>query len=146
MYCTKDCTCSLCRELRGYKPSDKKSAPSAPTLLSRMLNDNFILRRRGISLKNFQPQSLRNSEMLAQQMPVPRPRRRPRPRPSRSCLTGRLRIRRGQRSLTTKWSSTLGTPSTAVASNRRCPRPRNSTRSCCKRCPRNSRPAWRRRA
>lgn len=81
MYCTKDCTCSLCRELRGYKPSDKKSAPSAPTLLSRMLNDNFILRRRGISLKNFQPQSLRNSEMLAQQMPVPRPPQTPSPTP-----------------------------------------------------------------
>ncbi|KAI8037745.1 hypothetical protein M5D96_009245 [Drosophila gunungcola] len=36
MYCTKDCTCSLCRELRGYKPSGKKAAPSAPTLFSRM--------------------------------------------------------------------------------------------------------------
>ncbi|XP_039149916.1 ankyrin repeat and BTB/POZ domain-containing protein 2 isoform X1 [Drosophila simulans] len=81
MYCTKDCTCSLCRELRGYKPSGKKSAPSAPTLFSRMLNDNFILRRRGISLKNFQPQSLRNSEMLAQQMPVPRPPQTPSPTP-----------------------------------------------------------------
>ncbi|XP_016959533.1 ankyrin repeat and BTB/POZ domain-containing protein 2 isoform X1 [Drosophila biarmipes] len=81
MYCTKDCTCSLCRELRGYKPSSKKTAPSAPTLLSRMLNDNFILRRRGISLKNFQPQSLRNSEMLAQQMPVPRPPQTPSPTP-----------------------------------------------------------------
>lgn len=91
MYCTKDCTCSLCRELRGYKPSGKKgvspkiptSAPTPPasSLLSRMLNDNFILRRRGISLKNFQPQSLRNSEMLAQQLPVPRPPQTPSPTP-----------------------------------------------------------------
>ncbi|XP_017016440.1 ankyrin repeat and BTB/POZ domain-containing protein 2 isoform X1 [Drosophila kikkawai] len=90
MYCTKDCTCSLCRELRGYKPSGKKvatpkiSAPASTppsSLLSRMLNDNFILRRRGISLKNFQPQSLRNSEMLAQQLPVPRPPQTPSPTP-----------------------------------------------------------------
>ncbi|KAH8259562.1 hypothetical protein KR026_006215 [Drosophila bipectinata] len=91
MYCTKDCTCSLCRELRGYKQHPLKKAPPAPvppasSLLSRMLNDNFILRRRGISLKNFQPQSLRNSEMCQQQMqkqqlPVPRPPQTPSPTP-----------------------------------------------------------------
>ncbi|KAH8270613.1 hypothetical protein KR018_012296 [Drosophila ironensis] len=89
MYCTKDCTCSLCRELRGYKPPGKKAppvpaTPPAGSLLSRMLNDNFILRRRGISLKNFQPQSLRNSEMCQQQkqqLPVPRPPLTPSPTP-----------------------------------------------------------------
>lgn len=45
MYCTQDCTCSLCRELRGFniKPaivsthSKQNAGPS---------NDNFILRRR----------------------------------------------------------------------------------------------------
>lgn len=45
MYCTQDCTCSLCRELRGFnvKPafvcnqSKNNAGPS---------NDNFILRRR----------------------------------------------------------------------------------------------------
>lgn len=91
MYCTKDCTCSLCRELRGYKQHPGKKTPPAPvppasSLLSRMLNDNFILRRRGISLKNFQPQSLRNSEMCQQPLqkqplPVPRPPQTPSPTP-----------------------------------------------------------------
>lgn len=45
MYCTQDCTCSLCRELRGfnvkpaivYNQSKYKAGPS---------NENFILRRR----------------------------------------------------------------------------------------------------
>lgn len=45
MYCTQDCTCSLCRELRGfnvkpaivYHQSKNNAGPS---------NDNFILRRR----------------------------------------------------------------------------------------------------
>lgn len=45
MYCTQDCTCSLCRELRGFNfkpaivcnPSKYNAGPS---------NDNFILRRR----------------------------------------------------------------------------------------------------
>ncbi|XP_041449397.1 ankyrin repeat and BTB/POZ domain-containing protein 2 isoform X2 [Drosophila obscura] len=91
MYCTKDCSCSLCRELRNYKIGSKKAPtpplPAAPTnstsLLGRMLNENFILRRRGISLKNFQPQSLRNSEMCQQQqkLPVPRPGQTPSPTP-----------------------------------------------------------------
>ncbi len=45
MYCTQDCTCSLCRELRGFnvKPAIvyNQSKYSASTS-----NDNFILRRR----------------------------------------------------------------------------------------------------
>lgn len=45
MYCTQDCTCSLCRELRGFnlKPAIVYNQPkhnSGPS------NDNFILRRR----------------------------------------------------------------------------------------------------
>lgn len=48
MYCTQDCTCSLCRELRGfnvkpaivYNQSKYNAGPS---------NDNFILRRRRLS-------------------------------------------------------------------------------------------------
>ncbi|KAH8373506.1 hypothetical protein KR009_011716 [Drosophila setifemur] len=90
MYCTKDCSCSLCRELRVYKPTDKKAshvtALSSNSLVSRMLNDNFILRRRGISLKNFQPQSLRNSEMCQQlqkpqHLPATHPPQTPSPTP-----------------------------------------------------------------
>ncbi|XP_034122546.1 ankyrin repeat and BTB/POZ domain-containing protein 2 isoform X1 [Drosophila guanche] len=91
MYCTKDCSCSLCRELRNYKIGSKKAPPplvpltpqNSTSLLGRMLNENFILRRRGISLKNFQPQSLRNSEMCQQQqkLPVPRPGQTPSPTP-----------------------------------------------------------------
>lgn len=40
MYCSKDCTCSLCRELRGYKPklADKKNCYQNQS--------NFILKRR----------------------------------------------------------------------------------------------------
>lgn len=67
MYCTKDCNCSLCRELRGFKPIKvpKKTAPKTPTSsIFGRLNENFILRRRGpSSLKTFQPQSLKCSEM-----------------------------------------------------------------------------------
>lgn len=46
MYCTQDCTCSLCRELRGFnlKPAivhnQSKHSNAGPS------NDNFILRRR----------------------------------------------------------------------------------------------------
>lgn len=116
MYCTKDCACRLCRELRDYKLSSsgkpskaaarelqqqakqqqqqqqltpqaksksgggKNTPPSS--LLGRMLNENFILRRRGISLKNFQPQSLRNSEMCQSQLQSPRDMPRPAQTPS----------------------------------------------------------------
>lgn len=70
MYCTKDCNCSLCRELRGFKPikPPKKPAPRPPTSsIFGRLNENFILRRRGSSsLKTFQPQSLKCSEMCQQ--------------------------------------------------------------------------------
>lgn len=70
MYCTKDCNCSLCRELRGFKPIKipKKPAPRPPsTSIFGRLNENFILRRRGSSsLKTFQPQSLKCSEMCQQ--------------------------------------------------------------------------------
>lgn len=70
MYCTKDCNCSLCRELRGYKPGKgvKKPAPRPPTSsIFGRLNENFILRRRGSSsIKTFQPQSLKCSEMCQQ--------------------------------------------------------------------------------
>lgn len=40
MYCSKDCTCSLCRELRGFKPKipDKKNCYQSQS--------NFILKRR----------------------------------------------------------------------------------------------------
>lgn len=40
MYCSKDCTCSLCRELRGFKPkiADKKNCYQNQS--------NFILKRR----------------------------------------------------------------------------------------------------
>lgn len=40
MYCSKDCTCSLCRELRGFKPKipDKKNCYQNQS--------NFILKRR----------------------------------------------------------------------------------------------------
>ena len=70
MYCTKDCNCSLCRELRGFKPikTAKKlaSRPSSSSIFGR-LNENFILRRRASSsLKTFQPQSLKCSEMCQQ--------------------------------------------------------------------------------
>lgn len=45
MYCTQDCTCSLCRELRGFnvKPAivyNQSKSSAGPS------NDNFILRRR----------------------------------------------------------------------------------------------------
>ncbi|XP_065359597.1 ankyrin repeat and BTB/POZ domain-containing protein 2 isoform X2 [Calliphora vicina] len=70
MYCAKDCNCSLCRELRGFKPIKipKKPAPRPPsTSIFGRLNENFILRRRGSSsLKTFQPQSLKCSEMCQQ--------------------------------------------------------------------------------
>ncbi|XP_059218755.1 ankyrin repeat and BTB/POZ domain-containing protein 2 isoform X4 [Stomoxys calcitrans] len=70
MYCTKDCNCSLCRELRGYKPGKnvKRPAPRPPTSsIFGRLNENFILRRRGSSsIKTFQPQSLKCSEMCQQ--------------------------------------------------------------------------------
>lgn len=55
MYCTEDCTCSLCRELRGYQRSDQnvreQRAPKPPkppknVELKRVGNSNFILRRR----------------------------------------------------------------------------------------------------
>ncbi|XP_061396263.1 ankyrin repeat and BTB/POZ domain-containing protein 2 [Musca vetustissima] len=71
MYCTKDCNCSLCRELRGFRPGKgvKKPAPRPPltsSILGR-LNENFILRRRVTSsIKTFQPQSLKCSEMCQQ--------------------------------------------------------------------------------
>ncbi|KRF97618.1 uncharacterized protein Dwil_GK27830 [Drosophila willistoni] len=57
------------------------TATTPSSLLGRMLNDNFILRRRGISLKNFQPQSLRNSEMCQQLSVRPRPTQTPSPTP-----------------------------------------------------------------
>ncbi|KAH8405365.1 hypothetical protein KR222_007100 [Zaprionus bogoriensis] len=60
--------------------SGKGTPPSS--LLGRMLNENFILRRRGISLKNFQPQSLRNSEMCQPQLHSPRDMPRPSQTPS----------------------------------------------------------------
>ncbi|XP_055854644.1 ankyrin repeat and BTB/POZ domain-containing protein 2 isoform X2 [Episyrphus balteatus] len=43
MYCTKDCDCSLCRELRGFRPpkSDKKLKKSDSFVGS----ENFILKR-----------------------------------------------------------------------------------------------------
>lgn len=70
MYCSKDCSCSLCRELRGFKPEKppKRPAPRPPTASSLLgrFNENFILRKRtgnGVALKNFQPQSLQCSEM-----------------------------------------------------------------------------------
>lgn len=71
MYCTKDCNCSICRELQSYKPAKppKKPAPRPPASTSILgrLNDNFILRRRGSnSIKTFQPQSLKCSEMCQQ--------------------------------------------------------------------------------
>uniref|UniRef100_A0A1I8NA82 BTB domain-containing protein n=2 Tax=Musca domestica TaxID=7370 RepID=A0A1I8NA82_MUSDO len=71
MYCTKDCNCSLCRELRGFKPGKgvKKPAPRPPVTSSIFgrLNENFILRRRASSsIKTFQPQSLKCSEMCQQ--------------------------------------------------------------------------------
>ena len=70
MYCTKDCNCSLCRELRGFKPikNAKKPSPRPPSSsIFGRLNENFILRRRASSsLKTFQPQSLKCSEMCQQ--------------------------------------------------------------------------------
>uniref|UniRef100_A0A1B0C6N6 BTB domain-containing protein n=1 Tax=Glossina palpalis gambiensis TaxID=67801 RepID=A0A1B0C6N6_9MUSC len=67
MYCTKDCNCSLCRELRGFKPAKStKRIPLNSSLFGRF-NNNFILKRRSSnSLKTFQPQSLRCSEMCQQ--------------------------------------------------------------------------------
>lgn len=67
MYCTKDCNCSLCRELRGFKPAKPtKRIPLNSSLFGRF-NNNFILKRRNSSsLKTFQPQSLRCSEMCQQ--------------------------------------------------------------------------------
>ncbi|XP_054084439.1 ankyrin repeat and BTB/POZ domain-containing protein 2 isoform X1 [Zeugodacus cucurbitae] len=70
MYCGKDCSCSLCRELRNYKPTKptKRPAPRPPTSLFGRFNENFILRRRSTanSFKTFQPQSLKCSEMFQQ--------------------------------------------------------------------------------
>lgn len=70
MYCGKDCSCSLCRELRNYKPAKpmKRPAPRPPTSLFGRFNENFILRRRSTanSFKTFQPQSLKCSEMFQQ--------------------------------------------------------------------------------
>lgn len=70
MYCTKDCNCSICRELRGFKPIKvaKKPEPRPPsTSIFGRLNENFILRRRvNNSIKTFQPQSLKCSEMCQQ--------------------------------------------------------------------------------
>lgn len=43
MYCTQDCTCSLCRELRGFKP---KLLGKVKNDARKTCNDNFILRRR----------------------------------------------------------------------------------------------------
>lgn len=45
MYCTQDCTCSLCRELRGFnvKPAIVNNQSKTNAGLS---SDNFILRRR----------------------------------------------------------------------------------------------------
>lgn len=43
MYCTQDCTCSLCRELRGFKP---KLIGKVKNDARKTCNDNFILRRR----------------------------------------------------------------------------------------------------
>lgn len=43
MYCTQDCTCSLCRELRGFKP---KLLGKVKNDARKSCNDNFILRRR----------------------------------------------------------------------------------------------------
>ena len=80
MYCSKDCACSLCRELRGFKPEKpaKRPAPRPPsTSLLGRFNENFILRKRNggggggavgavggnVTLKSFQPQSLQCSEM-----------------------------------------------------------------------------------
>lgn len=70
MYCGKDCSCSLCRELHNYKPAKptKRPAPRPPTSLFGRFNENFILRRRSTanSFKTFQPQSLKCSEMFQQ--------------------------------------------------------------------------------
>lgn len=44
MYCTQDCTCSLCRELRGFKP--KLLGSKVKSEARKSCNDNFILRRR----------------------------------------------------------------------------------------------------
>lgn len=46
MYCTQDCTCSLCRELRGFKPPKVSSSKLRHTSSDDLRNDNFILRRR----------------------------------------------------------------------------------------------------
>lgn len=48
MYCTQDCTCSLCRELRGFnfKPAIVCNQSKGP------VNDNFILRRRLSDIDN----------------------------------------------------------------------------------------------
>ncbi|CAD7081360.1 unnamed protein product [Hermetia illucens] len=43
MYCTQDCKCSLCRELRDYNPSKDFNSKSAA---SGRPNENFILKRR----------------------------------------------------------------------------------------------------
>lgn len=51
MYCTEDCTCSLCRELRGYRYKNvhPKVASAKPTVATAGMfpvgNSNFILRR-----------------------------------------------------------------------------------------------------
>ena len=44
MYCTQDCTCSLCRELRSLQPKLNRS--DTKNYFQMAANDNFILRRR----------------------------------------------------------------------------------------------------
>lgn len=65
MYCTPDCTCSLCRELRGFRPklvlidrppktnSDRGPSSSLTQKQPQIGNDNFILRRRRFSEFDF---------------------------------------------------------------------------------------------
>lgn len=68
MYCTEDCTCSLCRELRGYRLNvtgsqirgnscAKNGAKSKATDMFHVGNSNFILRRSRTDLNKHQPMS-----------------------------------------------------------------------------------------
>lgn len=75
MYCTPDCTCSLCRELRGFRPKlvlidrpPKSSADKEPSIVRKPLpigNDNFILRRRRFSEFNYGSQNMHQPKTSA---------------------------------------------------------------------------------
>ena len=52
MFCTDDCCCSLCRELRGCKVKTKPMKPTRNSKLTR--NDNFILKKRLTDFKEME--------------------------------------------------------------------------------------------